>query len=128
MSKNSGCCSDDDDHKESHEQEHGDHDHGHSHGDSEFDLKSEIMPVAIVVGLFLMGSIYNEPLHKTPYAIAEYLVLIPAYLLSGWNVLMVAGKRGLSSIGTKNRVKDFELLKSLFRRGFTQRTKFSTLN
>ena len=36
--------------------------------------------------------------------------------------------RGLSSIGTKNRVKDFELLKSLFRRGFTQRTKFSTLN
>jgi Cd2+/Zn2+-exporting ATPase len=92
MSKNSGCCSDDDDHKESHEQEHGDHDHGHSHGDSEFDLKSEIMPVAIVVGLFLMGSIYNEPLHKTPYAIAEYLVLIPAYLLSGWNVLMVAGK------------------------------------
>jgi hypothetical protein len=37
-------------------------------------------------------------------------------------------ERGLSSIGTKNRVKDFELLKSLFRRGFTQRTKFSTLN
>jgi Cd2+/Zn2+-exporting ATPase len=92
MSKNSGCCSHDDDQKEIHEQVHGNHDHGHSHGDGEFDLKSEIIPVAIVVGLFLIGSIYNEPLRKTPYAIAEYLVLIPAYLLSGWNVLMVAGK------------------------------------
>ncbi len=54
------------------------------------------MPVAIVVGLFLIGSIYNKPLHKTPYAIAEYLVLIPAYLLSGWNVLMIAGKNILA--------------------------------
>jgi len=45
-----------------------------------------------VVALFLIGSIYNQPLHNTPYAFAEYLILIPAYLLSGWNVLMSAGK------------------------------------
>ena len=92
MSKNSGCCSQDDHHQAGNDHDHGAHDHGHSHGDDEFDLKSEIMPVAIVVGLFLLGSIYNDPLHKTPYSIAEYLVLIPAYLLSGWNVLMTAGK------------------------------------
>jgi len=68
------------------------HDHGHSHGDSEFDLKKEAIPVAVVLALFLMGSIYNEFLHNTPYAFAEYLVLIPAYLLSGWNVLTSAGR------------------------------------
>lgn len=68
------------------------HDHDHSHGDSEFDLKKEAIPVAVVLALFLMGSIYNESLHNTPYAFAEYLVLIPAYLLSGWNVLTSAGR------------------------------------
>ncbi len=102
MVKNSGCCgcSDDDDRQEdrkshNHHDEEGndrDHDHGHSHGDREFDLKREAIPVAAVVGLFAIGSIYNTPLHNTPYAWAEYLVLIPAYLLSGWNVLMIAGK------------------------------------
>jgi Cd2+/Zn2+-exporting ATPase len=68
------------------------HDHDHSHGDSEFDLKKEAIPVVVVLALFLMGSIYNESLHNTPYACAEYLVLIPAYLLSGWNVLTSAGR------------------------------------
>lgn len=86
------CCGDEES-KRSHKHDHeegGDRDH--SHGSGEFDLKKEAIPVVAVVALFLIGSIYNEPLHNTPYAFAEYLILIPAYLLSGWNVLTSAGK------------------------------------
>ena len=83
----SSCCCND------HEPESPkEHDHDHGHGSDEFDLKKEAIPMMAVVVLFLIGSIYNEPLHNTPYAFAEYLILIPAYLLSGWNVLTIAGK------------------------------------
>ena len=68
------------------------HDHGHSHGSGDFDLKKELTPIAIATVLFLVGLIFNEPLHNTPYAIAEYAVLIPAYLISGWSVLTTAGR------------------------------------
>lgn len=90
MSRNSGCCGDDEP-KNSKGHDHEEND-GHNHGDGEFDLKKEAIPVVVVVALFLVGSIYNEPLHNTPFAFGEYLILIPAYLLSGWNVLMTAGK------------------------------------
>ena len=88
------CCGDNEtksSKKPDHDHEEGD-DHDHSHGSDEFDLRKEAIPVVAVVALFLVGSIYNEPLHNTPYAFAEYLILIPAYLLSGWNVIMTAGK------------------------------------
>ena len=93
----SSCCSEDEPknskkHDRHHDHDHDDHDHDHSHGAGEFDLKKEVIPVVVVAVLLLMGSIYNEPLHNTPYAFAEYLILIPAYLLSGWNVLTIAGK------------------------------------
>jgi Cd2+/Zn2+-exporting ATPase len=100
FSMSKSCCGDDEpknskkhdhDHGEDHDHEEGD-DHDHSHGSGDFDLKKEAIPVVAVVALFLIGSIYNQPLHNTPYAFAEYLILIPAYLLSGWNVLMSAGK------------------------------------
>ncbi|WP_019504411.1 heavy metal translocating P-type ATPase [Pleurocapsa sp. PCC 7319] len=70
-----GCCS----HHESHE-----------HG--EFDLRRELIPLSIALVLFLIGLIFNQPLHDTPRAIAEYVVLIPAYLISGWIVLTSAGR------------------------------------
>lgn len=50
------------------------------------------MPIAISAVLFLIGLIFNEPLHNTPFAVAEYAVLIPAYLISGWSVLTTAGR------------------------------------
>ena len=90
----SSCCGEDapkNPKNHDHDHEEGD-DHDHSHGSGEFDLKKEAIPVVVVVALFLVGSIYNQPLHNTPYAFAEYLILIPAYLLSGWNVLTIAGK------------------------------------
>ena len=80
----SGCCSTDEVH------DHSGHDHSHQHNDS--DLRRELIPLSIAVVLFLIGLIFNQPLHDTPGAIAEYAVLIPAYLISGWSVLTSAGR------------------------------------
>ena len=79
-----GCCSTDESHN------HEGHDHSHEHG--EFNLRRELIPLSIAIALFLVGLIFNQPLHDTPGAIAEYAVLIPAYLISGWSVLTSAGR------------------------------------
>ncbi|MBD2772083.1 heavy metal translocating P-type ATPase [Iningainema tapete] len=93
QSGGSACCSHEDEHSHAHQaHNHDDHDHGHRHGDGDFNLKSELAPVVVVVILFALGSIFEKQLHNTPYSIGEYLVLIPAYLLSGWNVLTSAGR------------------------------------
>jgi Zn2+/Cd2+-exporting ATPase len=68
------------------------HEHEHNHGRIEFDLKREGILVVVVVALFVLGSVFEEALHNTPYSIGEYLVFIPAYLLSGWTVLTSAGR------------------------------------
>ncbi|NJL19782.1 MAG: cadmium-translocating P-type ATPase [Leptolyngbyaceae cyanobacterium SM1_3_5] len=81
----------DDGHNHGHSH-HDRHNHGHSHGSGEFDLKAELIPVGTVVVLFLLGIVFEDTLHNTPYSIAEYAVFIPAYLLSGWTVLKAAGR------------------------------------
>ena len=70
-----------------------------AHGDccgnqdrNQFSLRKALIPIAIATVLFLVGLLFNEPLHNTPFAIAEYAVLIPAYLISGWSVLTTAGR------------------------------------
>ena len=75
----SGCCSTDES-------------HGHSHDHGESNLRRELIPLSIAVVLFAIGLIFNQPLHDTPWSIAEYAVLIPAYLISGWSVLTGAGR------------------------------------
>lgn len=67
-------------------------DHTHNHGGGEFSLKREGVLVGVVIALFVLGSVFEETLHDTPYSIGEYLVFIPAYLLSGWKVLTTAGR------------------------------------
>jgi len=42
--------------------------------------------------LMLIGLIFNDQLHDTPYAIAEYAILLTAYILVGWNVILTAIK------------------------------------
>ena len=79
-------------HNHSHDDHDHDHEHGHNHGDGDFNLKEELAPVILVVILFVLGSIFEKQLHNTPYSVGEYLVFIPAYLLSGWNVLTSAGR------------------------------------
>lgn len=65
---------------------------GHSHDKSEFNLWRELREIAIATPLLLIGLIFHDALHNTPFAIAEYAVLIPAYLLCGWGVLTTAGR------------------------------------
>ncbi|MGI6119264.1 MAG: heavy metal translocating P-type ATPase [Desulfosporosinus sp.] len=43
--------------------------------------------------LFVIGLIFNEPLHAMPYSWAEYAVLLPAYFLVGWPVVFRAFKK-----------------------------------
>lgn len=59
------------------------HAHSHNHEHSESDLRRELMPLSMAVVLFIIGLIWQKPLHNTPYALAEYAVFIPAYLISG---------------------------------------------
>ncbi|MEB3282919.1 MAG: heavy metal translocating P-type ATPase [Lyngbya sp.] len=77
-----GCCSCHHNHS---------HEHNHSHSEA-FDLKKELLPILAVVLLLVIGLIFIEQLQATPYSIGEYLVFIPAYLLSGWTVLTNAGR------------------------------------
>ena len=94
MSKHSGCCSHNDDQqeeRESHSHRH-DREHEHSHGEAGFDLRAELAPVVLVIGLFGVGIGFEEALHNTPLSIAEYAIFIAAYLLAGWNVLKIAGR------------------------------------
>ncbi|CAD5953575.1 Zinc-transporting ATPase [Planktothrix tepida] len=78
---------------EAHDHNHNhDHDHSHHHGSGEFNLKQELIPVLGVVVLLVLGIVFEQPLHHTPYSIAEYAVFIPAYLISGSTVLKAAGR------------------------------------
>lgn len=86
-------------HNHSNHHSHDDHNHSHHHADDhahhssgEFNLQREGGLVAIVLALFVFGSVFEARLHDTPGAIGEYLVFIPAYLLSGWTVLTSAGR------------------------------------
>jgi Zn2+/Cd2+-exporting ATPase len=84
------------DHNHPDEHSHPKHRHsehnGHDHGSGEFNLKRELPPILLAILLFAAAILFKEPLHNTPYQIAEYAVIIPAYLLSGWTVLKTAGR------------------------------------
>ncbi len=43
--------------------------------------------------LFLIGLVYHDQLHQTPYSWAEYLILLTAYFLVGWPVVAGAAKK-----------------------------------
>jgi len=40
--------------------------------------------------LLILGLVFQDSLHNTPHAFAEYIVFLSAYLLSGWTVLWTA--------------------------------------
>lgn len=105
---------------EAHNQDDAGHDH--SHGDGKFDLKREGLLIGAVVVLFVLGSIFEETLHSTPFSIAEYAVFISAYLLSGWGVLTSAGRNIL-----KGQVFDLAWCKTEFS-GTTSNSSVSSQN
>ncbi|MBN3924085.1 heavy metal translocating P-type ATPase [Nostoc sp. NMS4] len=93
-SESSGCCNCEHDHHENHNHNHDEnhnHDHNHNHG-AEFNLKNEVLPLVAILCLYAPGVIFENQLHNTFYSIGEYLLFIPAYLLSGWSVLKTAGR------------------------------------
>lgn len=50
----------------------------------------------VIIGaglLFAIGLIYNQSLHDTPFSWAEYAVLITAYLMVGWSVILAAFRK-----------------------------------
>jgi Cd2+/Zn2+-exporting ATPase len=97
-SESSSCCNDEHTHDENHNHDHNhthyenhNHDHNHDHG-GEFNLKNEVLPLVAILSLYVPGVIFENQLHNTFYSIGEYLLFIPAYLLSGWSVLKTAGR------------------------------------
>ncbi|AEV30559.1 heavy metal translocating P-type ATPase [Sphaerochaeta pleomorpha] len=74
---------------------HTDHGHSHDHnGTSGDDENTGWRVVRMVLALVLTGAgiIFNETLHATQYQVAEYVVLLSAYLLVGGPVLLSAGR------------------------------------
>ena len=65
---------------------------GQDEKEEEFNIKKELLKIASIITFLVAGIIYKESLHNTPYSIAEYMVFIPIYLISGWGVLKAAGK------------------------------------
>ncbi|MHB9144520.1 MAG: heavy metal translocating P-type ATPase [Symbiobacteriia bacterium] len=61
---------------------------GHDHGAEA--SRRELVQIGIAAPLLLVGFLFNQQLHHTPYAIAEYLILLVAYGLVGWRVLWSA--------------------------------------
>ena len=49
--------------------------------------KNELIKIIATLILLVTGLFFEKKLHNTPYHIAEYLIFIPAYLISGWGVL-----------------------------------------
>ncbi len=95
-SESSDGCNCGHDHHENHNHAHNhnhdeNHNHDHNHG-GEFNLKNEVLPLVAILCLYAPGVIFENQLHNTFYSIGEYLLFIPAYLLSGWSVLKTAGR------------------------------------
>jgi Cd2+/Zn2+-exporting ATPase len=58
--------------------------------DVEFDIKKELLKIFSIIALLVIGIIFKDNLHNTPYHWTEYLVFVTIYLLSGWRVLKTA--------------------------------------
>ena len=54
--------------------------------------KWTIIKAVAGLALLLIGLIFEEKLHNTPFEMAEYAVYVTAYLIVGWNVLASAVK------------------------------------
>ncbi len=55
--------------------------------------RRQIWLIAGAGALFIIGLIFNEQLHQTPFSWAEYAVLLMAYFMVGWPVVASAAKR-----------------------------------
>ncbi|MFW9597095.1 MAG: heavy metal translocating P-type ATPase, partial [Paludibacter sp.] len=54
--------------------------------------KGTIIKAASALVLLVIGIVFEEKLHNTPFQLAEYAVYVTAYLIVGWNVIASAVK------------------------------------
>ena len=54
--------------------------------------RGTIIKAASALVLLLIGLLFEEKLHNTPFQLAEYAVFVSAYLIVGWNVIATAVK------------------------------------
>lgn len=74
-----------------HAPHHLHHPGSHSHGTSS--IWTRELPIVLLVStLLLIGIRFEQTLRNTPFSIGEWVVFLPAYLLSGWTVLKTAGR------------------------------------
>lgn len=109
-SESSRCCNGEHEHHENHNHNHNhehDENHNHDHG-GVLNLRNEVFPLILIISLYVPGVIFETQLHNTFYSIGEYLLFIPAYLISGWSVLKTAGRNIL-----KGRVFDENFLMAI---------------
>lgn len=66
------------------------HEHNHEHGAGQLNTTRELVLIGTALALLVVGSIFRDALHDTPYAVAEYAVFLLAYGISGWNVVFSA--------------------------------------
>ena len=59
--------------------------------EEEFDIKKELLKIFSIISILIVGIVYKDYLHNTPYHSAEYFVFVMIYLFSGWGVLKAAG-------------------------------------
>lgn len=68
----------------------GGHEHNHDHSAGQLNTTREIVLISVALALLIVGSIFRDTLHDTPYNVAEYAVFLAAYGISGWNVVISA--------------------------------------
>ena len=57
---------------------------------TEMNLKKELLRLGVLLSIFTAGLIYIKSLEATPYHIAEWIVFLSVYFVSGRNVLLSA--------------------------------------
>lgn len=60
--------------------------------EEEFNPKSELTFIVITAFIYIIGLIFQKQLENTPFHLAEYVLFISVYLISGWKVLFSAFK------------------------------------
>lgn len=60
--------------------------------EEEFSPKKELTFIGITAFIYIFGLIFQKQLENTPFQIAEYVLFLGVYLMSGWKVLFSAFK------------------------------------
>jgi len=63
--------------------------------EEDFDMKKDVFFILLSLFLFVFGILYRKRLHNTPYAVGEYFIFLSSYFLSGWRILLNAGKNSI---------------------------------